>query len=145
MLLRLILIKIKTVLRRNGQKCLTYVVHHQAGQVSWQLFHRARNAPNGSSILFGLFPKCLQYFVSLADKFSSAVRTSPTESLIPFTCGSNGLYKTLGTLSQYFLAQFFHLWAFPLANHVCNSYGSFKTEDATDEFKNHQSSSPDRV
>jgi hypothetical protein len=51
------------------------------------------NAPSGSPLLFGHFPKCIRYLVKVAEKVSNTLWAFPKESPIPFRYFSNGLHK----------------------------------------------------
>jgi hypothetical protein len=51
------------------------------------------NAPIGSPLLLGHFPKCSHYSVSIAEQVSSPLRAFPKELPIPFMFCVNGLQE----------------------------------------------------
>jgi hypothetical protein len=76
------------------------------------------NAPSGSPLLFGHFPKCIQYLVKVPEKVSNTVWAFPKESPIPFMYFSNGLHELLDTFpskSQHNLGISF---TFPLKQRI---------------------------
>jgi hypothetical protein len=56
-----------------------------------------RNVSSWSLILFGLFPKCIRYFVKVAEKVSNTLWAFPRELSIAFRYFSNGLHELLNT------------------------------------------------
>jgi hypothetical protein len=70
------------------------------------------NAPIGSPLLFGHFPKYLHYALSIAEKVSSPIWAFPKESPVPFRFRSNGLQELLGVFSKvswYKFGHFLHI------------------------------------
>jgi hypothetical protein len=55
------------------------------------------NAPSGSPLLFGHFPKHIRYSVKVAEKVTNTLWAFPKESPILFRYFSNGLSKLLDT------------------------------------------------
>jgi hypothetical protein len=55
------------------------------------------NAPSRSALLFGHFPKCIRYWVKVAEKVSNTLWAFPKEFPIPFRYFSNGLHELLDT------------------------------------------------
>ncbi len=54
------------------------------------------NAPSGSPLLIGHFPKCIGYSIKVAEKASN-LWAFPKEPPIPFSYLSNGLLELLDT------------------------------------------------
>jgi hypothetical protein len=66
------------------------------------------NTPIGSPLLFGHFPKCLHYSVSIPEKVSHPLREFHKESPIPFRFCSNGLHELLGAFPNMSWHRFGH-------------------------------------
>ncbi len=64
------------------------------------------NAPIGSPLLFGHFPKSLHYSVGIAEKVSNPLWAFPKKSPIPFRVFSNGLQDLLGAFPNVFQRRF---------------------------------------
>jgi hypothetical protein len=58
------------------------------------------NAPIGSPFLFGHLPKCIRYFVSVAEKFFCTLWAFTKELPMPFRHCSNSLQELLGAFSN---------------------------------------------
>jgi hypothetical protein len=55
------------------------------------------NAPSGSPLLFGHFPKCIRYSAKVAENVSNTLLEFYKELPIPFRNFSNGLHELLDT------------------------------------------------
>ncbi len=83
------------------------------------------NAPSGSPLLFGHFPKCIHSSVKVAEKVSNTLWAFPNKSPIPF---------------NYFSTQRGIIWAFPLHFPRSSAFCLLRWEikDSTEKYKNHQ-------
>ncbi len=66
------------------------------------------DVPIGSPRLFGHFPKCLCYSISIAEKVSNPLWAFLKESPIPFRFCSNGLHELLGSFPNVSEHRFGH-------------------------------------
>jgi hypothetical protein len=70
------------------------------------------NAPIGSPLLLGHFPKCLHYSVSIPEMVSIHLWAFPKELLILFRFCSNGLQELLGSfpnVSRHIFGHFLYI------------------------------------
>jgi hypothetical protein len=93
-------------------------------------------APIGSPLLFGHFPECLCYSVSIVEKVSNPLWVFPKESPIPFWFCSNGLQELLGAFPNVSQHRFRHfLYSSLEAACFCLR---LKIGGTTEKLKNHQ-------
>ncbi len=95
------------------------------------------NAPIGSSLLFGHFPKCLRYSVSIAENVSNPFWAFPKESPIPFKFYSNGLQELLGSFPNMFQHRFGRFIYISLES-GCFCLLRLKIRCTTEKFQTHQ-------
>jgi hypothetical protein len=94
------------------------------------------NAPSGSPLLFGHFPKFIRYSIKVAEKVSNTLWAFPKESPITFRYFSNGLHELLDTSPSESPHNLAISFTFPSKQRV--SVYKDKKLKTTEKCKNHQ-------